>query len=118
MGAEAKAEVNVQQAVPFLMVSDMQASLRFYVEGLGLEMKNQWIHEGKLAWCWLQIGGGALMLQEFPAKKLEAAKSAGKLGNGVSVCFQCKHALAIYREVTARGIQTKEPFVGDYMWLV
>lgn len=118
MGAKAKIEVNVQQAVPFFMVSDIEASLRFYVDGLGFEMKNQWINEGKLAWCWLQIGGAALMLQEWSAKKLETAKSAGKLGNGVAVCFQCADALAIYGEVTARGIQTKEPFVGNNMWVV
>jgi lactoylglutathione lyase len=119
MGAETKTEVNVQQAVPFFMVSDMQVSLRFYVDGLGFEMKNRWINEGKLAWCWLQIGGAALMLQEWSsAVKRDAAKSAGKLGNGVAVCFQCKDALAIYREVTARGIQTMEPFVGNHMWVV
>jgi lactoylglutathione lyase len=118
MGAEAKTEVKVQQAIPFFMVSDMQASLRFYVEGIGFEIKNQWILDGKLRWCWLQIGGAALMLQEWSAKKLEAAKSAGKLGNGVAICFQCADALAIYREVTARGIQTKEPFVGNHMWVV
>jgi lactoylglutathione lyase len=119
MSAGAKTEVNVQQAVPFFMVSDMQASLRFYVDGLGFEIKRQWIPDGKLRWCWLQIGGAALMLQEWGSSaKLEAAKSTGKMGNGVAVCFQCKDALAIYREVTARGIQTKDPFVGNHMWVV
>jgi lactoylglutathione lyase len=118
MGAETITEVNVQQAVPFFMVSNMEASLRYYVEGIGFEMKHKWIDEGKLAWCWLQLGGAALMLQEYRAKGLEAAKSAGKFGNGVSVCFQCKDALAIYREITARGIETKEPFVGNHMWVV
>lgn len=118
MSAETKTEMNVQQAVPFFMVSDIAASLRFYIDGLGFVMKHQWIPEGKLLWCWLQIGGAALMLQEYHAKGLEVAKREGKLGNGVSVCFQCKDALAIYRRVMARGIQTKEPFVGNNMWVV
>jgi lactoylglutathione lyase len=118
MSAETKTDVNVQQAVPFFMVTDLEVSLRYYVDGLGFETKHRWIDEGKLAWCWLQLGGAALMLQEWSAKKLESAKSAGKFGNGVSVCFQCKDALAIYRDVTARGIQTKEPFVGNRLWVV
>jgi catechol 2,3-dioxygenase-like lactoylglutathione lyase family enzyme len=118
MSAETKTEVNVQQAVPFFWVSDVEASLRYYVEGLGFEMKHKWIDDGALRWCWLQIGGAALMLQEYRAKGLEAAKSAGKLGNGVSVCFQCKDALAIYRQIAARRIQTREPFVGNHMWVV
>jgi hypothetical protein len=27
-------------------------------------VKNKWIDEGKLRWCWLEIGDAALMLQE------------------------------------------------------
>jgi hypothetical protein len=43
---------------------------------------------------------------------------AGKVGEGVSICFQCRDALEIYRDVTSRGIQTSEPFVGNNMWVV
>jgi len=35
--------VNVKQAVPFFGVSNMEASLRFYVDGLGFKMKHSWI---------------------------------------------------------------------------
>ena len=118
MHAEANPDANVQQAVPFFWVSNMEASLRFYLEGLGLAMKYQWIDEGKLRWCWLQIGDASLMLQEYRKAGLEAAQIRGKFGNGVTVCFQCIDALAIYREVTARGIQTNEPFVGNRLWVV
>ena len=118
MEAEVNSEVNVQQAVPFFWVSNMEASLRFYVEGLGFAMKYLWIDEGKLRWCWLQIGDAALMLQEYRAEGLKAAQIRGKFGNGISITFSCKDALAIYREVTARGIQTQEPFVGNRLWVV
>jgi len=118
MSAEVISEENVQQAVPFFWVSNMEVSLRFYVEGLGFGMKYQWIDEGKVRWCWLQIGDAALMLQEYRKAGLEAAQIRGKFGNGVTVCFQCKDALAIYREVTARGIRTSEPFVGNRLWVV
>jgi hypothetical protein len=36
---------------------------------------------------------------------------------GVSIYFICKDALAIYREVTSRGVQAKRPFVGNGMWV-
>ena len=104
-------ESNVEQAVPFFMVSDMDASLRFYVDGLGFEMTKKWIDEGKLRRCWLQLGGAALMLQEF------RTAPEGKRGEGVSICFQCKDALAIYHAAVARGSQAKNPFVGNHMWV-
>jgi catechol 2,3-dioxygenase-like lactoylglutathione lyase family enzyme len=102
---------NVTQAVPFFAVSDMEASLRFYVDGLGFEMTKKWIDDGKLRWCWLQIGDAALMLQEF------RKPPEGKLGAGVSICFTCNDALAIYREVKARGTEASRPFVGNGMWV-
>ena len=104
-------ESNVKQAVPFFLVSDMAASLRFYVDGLGFEMTKKWIDEGKLQWYWLQIGDAALMLQEF------RKTPEGKLGAGVSVCFVCNDALAIYRDVKSRGVQASRPFVGNGMWV-
>ena len=101
--------MNVKQAVPFFGVSNMDASLRFYIDGLGFEMKNKWIDEGKLRWCWLEIGEAAVMLQEF--------RLDGKVGIGVSICFTCEDAIKIYREITARGIAAKRPFVGNAMWV-
>jgi lactoylglutathione lyase len=66
---------NVQQAVPFLMVSNMEVSLRFYVEGLGFKRTKQWLPDGRIRWCWLELGGAALMLQEYSATSpLSAAK--------------------------------------------
>ncbi len=111
---EAKPQTNVQQAVPFFMVSNIEESVRYYVGGLGFQMTKQWTPEGTLRWCWLQYGGAALMLQEYR----KGRTPAGKLGEGVAVCFQCQDALAIYRDVTSRGIQTKRPFVGNGMWVV
>jgi lactoylglutathione lyase len=105
---------NVEQAVPFFMVSSMEDSLRFYVEGLGFRKTQEWLDEGRLRWCWLQIGRAALMLQEYRPSHAPSEK----LGAGVSVCFMCKDALELYREASARGIQSKEPFVGNRLWVV
>ena len=98
---------NVKDVVPFLPVSNMERSLRYYVETLGFTVKNKWVVDGKLRWCWLELGGSALMLQEFAKEKT---------GDGISLWFQCDDAIAIYRDITARGIEASEPQVGNSMW--
>src|ERR1700721_3581856 len=67
--------VNVKQAVCFFGVANMEASLRFYVDGLGFKMPRWWIPDsagehldhpdGRIRWCWLELGEAAIMLQEF-----------------------------------------------------
>jgi catechol 2,3-dioxygenase-like lactoylglutathione lyase family enzyme len=108
---------NVKQAVPFFAVSNMETSLRFYVDGLGFEMTRKWIDEGKLRWCWLELGGAALMLQEFRTERHDSWTPQGKLGEGVSIYFICEDALSLYREFRARGIKASTPFVGNGMWV-
>lgn len=112
-----KPQPNLKQAVPFFAVSNIEASLRYYVDGLGFEMTNKWIDEGKLRWCWLQRGGAALMLQGIKKDGHHVWTPEGKLGVGVSICFICEDALAFYHEVTARGIPASRPFVGNGMWV-
>jgi lactoylglutathione lyase len=46
MPIETVTRENVKQAVPFFGVSNMEASLRFYVDGLGFKMKRWWIPDG------------------------------------------------------------------------
>jgi lactoylglutathione lyase len=111
------AESNVQQAVPLFGVEDMERSLRFYVEGLGFRMTEKWVDEGKLRWCWLVLGNAAVMLQEFSKEGHHRNLPEGKVGVGVSINFICKDALAIYRELVARGVAAKRPFVGNGMWV-
>ena len=117
MSVETKTAPNVTQAVPFFMVKNMQESLRFYVDGLGFAITHKWIDEGKLRWCWLQLGGVAVMLQEYRTEGHEPWLPKGKVGVGVSIYFQCKDALAIYREIRGRGINAGKPFVGNAMWV-
>jgi catechol 2,3-dioxygenase-like lactoylglutathione lyase family enzyme len=58
MNPKTETEPNVKQTVPFLAVSDMAASIRFYVDGLAFEITQKWVDEGVLRWCWLQRGAG------------------------------------------------------------
>ena len=117
MESEIKTKANVKQAVPFFAVSDINKSLHFYVDGLGFEMTNKWIDDGKLRWCWLQLDGAALMLQEFRKQGPDSWLPDGKVGIGVSICFTCEDALAIYREAKSNGLDAKTPFVGNAMWV-
>jgi lactoylglutathione lyase len=110
---ESQTKANVEQAVPFFMVSDMARSVRFYVDVLGFQKTKEWRPDGQLRWCWLELGGAAMMLQEFGKTHVPA----GKLGEGVSICFQCRDALELYRQFTSRGLQVQEPFVGNNMWV-
>jgi len=88
-------------------------------DGLGFEMTKKWINDGKLRWCWLEIGDAALMLQEFRKEGHNSWNPSGKLGEGVHICFMCEDALAIYHEATARGIKVRNtPFVGNGLWVV
>jgi len=113
---------NVKQAVPFFGITNMEASLRFYVDGLGFKMNHSWIPDkaedrpdGRIRWCWLERDEAAIMLQEF----LPGRRPKEKLGTGISVCFQCQDALALYREFRSRGIQVRRrPFVGNGLWVV
>ena len=122
MAVATTTSANVKLAVPFFGVTNMESSLRFYVDGLGFKMKHSWIPDrtedhpdGRIRWCWLQLGDAAIMLQEF----LPGRAPKETLGTGVNVCFQCEDALALYREFKSRGVQMrKTPFVGNRFWVV
>ena len=116
----ATVETNVKQAVPFFMVTDMEASLRFYLDGLGFALTNEWRPEranGRIQWCWLQLGNAAVMLQEYWKDDRPGGAPDGPLGVGVSVCFMCTDAIAIYRDLVSRGVPAKRPFVGNNLWV-
>ncbi len=117
MALSAKAQADVTQAVPFFTVGDIQASVRFYVDGLGFEMTKNWIDEGKLRWCWLQLGDAAVMLQECWKEGPHRNVPDGTVGIGVSINFICRDALMIYRALRARGVEARRPFVGNGMWV-
>jgi lactoylglutathione lyase len=42
-------------------------------------------------------------------------KPAGQVGIGVSLCFMCEDAIAIYREALAARLEASEPQVGNAM---
>ena len=117
MSTEEKTPINIQQAVPFFMVKDMVASLEFYTQKLGFNIAIEWEPRGKIEWCWLKRDAIAIMLQE-PRDKSHWLYHTEELGKGISICFQCADALALYHEFTAKGVKIKDPFVGNNLWVV
>jgi lactoylglutathione lyase len=126
METAAITQSNVTAVVPFLGVSNMEASLKFYTDGLGFTMKYCWIPDrtedrpdGRIRWCWLTLGDASLMLQEFWNEGRHVNLPEEKLGVGVSLNFQCADSLALYREFKSRSIElSKRPFVGNNRWVV
>lgn len=108
---------NVKQAVPFLEVSNIDESLKFYVDGLGCAMTQHWVVDNRVRWCRLEIGDAALMLQELTDQNKKEKLSTGPAGLGVTLVYMCEDALAIYREATSRGLTASRPFVGNGMWV-
>ena len=103
-------ETNVREAVPFFRVAEIERSRRFYIDGLGFVMTRSWSPEGQLRWCSLKLGDASVMLQTRQAT-MPATHEA------VSICFQCRDALALYRQFRARGLDASRPFVGNNMWV-
>src|SRR5947207_909479 len=93
MEVTTKAATNVKQAVPFFAVSNMEASLRYYVDGLGFEMTYRWIDEGKLRWCCLRFGGAGWWLRGFGKEGQTPWRPQGNRGGGGSTCFRDVDAL-------------------------
>jgi catechol 2,3-dioxygenase-like lactoylglutathione lyase family enzyme len=110
---------NVTAGVPSLMVTNMERSLAFYIDGLGFSIQNRWVPDGRLRWYWMSLGSAALMLQAAMDSSREKLAAAGVLGNGVSLNISCNDALAIYRDAATRGIHAlREPQVGNFSWEV
>lgn len=104
-------------AVPFFGVTEIEASLRFYVVGLDFVLTNEWSPEGRIRWCWLELDKVALMLQEYWRDGRPAGAPEGPLSQGASICVFCEDARAIYRDSTSNGIAASRPFVGNGLWV-
>jgi len=108
---------NLQQTVPLLAVADMTAAVKFYVDGLGFAITRRWDDRGRLRWCRLELGGAALMLQEFAKEGHDSWRPEGKVGEGVTLYFVCADALAVYQAAVARCLVATRPEVGNGMWV-
>lgn len=112
----ADGQPNIQYAVPFFMVSNMEISMKFYIDCLGFTVLNTWTPRGKIEWCWLQREGGPIMLQEARVWEGKSFLFGNNPGAGVSIWFQCLDSPALYHEFINNGVDVHEPFVGNGLW--
>jgi len=104
---------SVKQSVPFFMVSNMEESVRYYIDGLGFKMINKWMDEGKLRWCGLQLGGAGLMLQEFRKEGHDSWVPEGKVGVGVSISLHLRRRPGDLPQSHLTGDSGQEPLRGE-----
>lgn len=63
MSATAAPTHNITAVIPMLMVTSMERSLAFYMDGLGFKIENRWVQDGRLRWCRMSLGGAAQLPQ-------------------------------------------------------
>ena len=98
-------DMTLQQTVPLLLAADLRASADFYCRQLGFEVVRQWEPDGALAWCWLQQGGAALMLQQA----CDEDPPPAAWGKGMTLYFLCDAVDAFHRELTERNVTASTP---------
>lgn len=101
---------SIHELVPLLFVADIARSLRFYRESLGFELVDAWEPGGKLAWCRVQRGGAAVMLQQAT----EEDEPATGRGHGVGFFFHCDDADAEYARFCASGLEPDPPAIAFF----
>ena len=96
MTVETLTRTNVKQAVPFFNVTDIKASLRFYVDGIGFHMTNQWIDKGKLTYEY------NLFIIERTRISSSAPLPTGKVRIEVKQRYALRDAADAHRDLEAR----------------
>jgi len=101
----------MQELVPLLYVDDIVHSSAFYCDGLGFELKLKWEPDGKLAWCRLERGNAAIMLQLVVPEDDSNVEERSK---GVGFYFLCDDAHNMYEELLSKGLSMEPPKVAFY----
>jgi len=116
---ESKTAINIRGLAPLLQVFDMPASLNFYRDVLGFEVKyTSDDGEGdKVYWVLLQHGDTEFMLNEMyerdrrPAGPDEQRTAAHY---DTSIYFGCPDVDAAYEHLAAKGIDLEKPVITQY----
>lgn len=96
--------------VPLLYVEDMVRSLAFYRDTLGFSLAQTWEPEGSVAWCRLERGEAAVMLQQTCD---EDGPAEGR-GRGIAFYFHCEDADAEHARLSAAGLRLTPPATAFY----
>lgn len=126
--------MKILDAIPYLRVSDMEKSLRFYRDGLGFEVTDRIEEGGRTFWARLVRDGVSVMLSTGPVRRMDDGSReddhehdehgqhiyhgptsvvSGEL-NAVTFLY-VEDADAAYEDVKARGVKPADaPADKDY----
>jgi uncharacterized glyoxalase superfamily protein PhnB len=100
----------ITELVPLLLVQDIERSTAFYRDSLGFAVSQTWEPDGRLAWCRLQRGAAAVMLQQACD---EDGPAQGR-GHGVGFFFHCDDVQPLFAEFSQRGLKLQPPQTAFY----
>ena len=107
---------NVKQAVPFLGVTNMEASLRFYVDGLGFKMNRWWIpdagQEITISTGGFAGAGWSLARPRSCYRSLCLNVSRRKHWEGSQRLFSVRRRAGALSRVQSRAESRSEPSIG------
>lgn len=104
-----------RRVLPVLDVVNVDASLQFYVDRLGFRERDRWSRAGETSRCRLVRDDVTLILDALPPERRQADE---RRGQGVTLNIVCDDALAFHGEIGSRGVSTREPYVGNWLWNV
>jgi len=106
-----KSGAGLREVVPLMYVENLDTSAQYYCDVLGFEIAQKWESDGKLAWCRLEHGQAAIMLQQAEA---EDGPAEGR-GRGLTLSFICD-VDTVRADLIARGLSVGPPEVTFFGW--
>ena len=100
----------IDNLTPLMFVEDVDKSVSFYRDILGFHVTEKWEPHNKLAWCRLERGGSAVMLEQACD---EDGPAEGR-GRGVGFFFLCDDACVMHAELRAHGVEVDPPKIAFY----
>lgn len=108
--SENSSSAKIHELVPLLFVDDIARSAAFYRDAFRFVQTEQWEPNGKLAWCRMERGGTAIMLQQAAAEDGPAEHR----GHGVGFFFNCDDVDALHAELQQTGLDLEPPTIAFY----
>jgi glyoxylase I family protein len=109
--------IHTRGSAPLLQVFDMPASIRFYCDQLGFEIKQQSWPGDDFDWAMLQLNDATIMLNtaydkgERPDQPDPARMAAHE---DTSIYFGCPDVEAAYTELIRRNVILDKPVITKY----
>jgi catechol 2,3-dioxygenase-like lactoylglutathione lyase family enzyme len=109
--------MQARELSPLFNVTDMRASLAFYVDGLGFELREEYELEGETLWVALQSGDAKLMLNRTTsadASTHSSRRRAAPSYSGLVLYLYVDDARTAHAELSAKGLSPGEVEQEEY----